>query len=87
MTHPTADYLSRILRREHERHVSPQFKLVGDLVPELGFTEDVKVFGDMVEFHHYGGKDYFIPIHMIKLIAHDEPTEGAKDGCGWTLYI
>jgi hypothetical protein len=87
MTHPTADYIARIQRREHERHHSALFKLVGPGLPELPFTEHLKVFGDVIEFHNCEGMDYFVPVHQIRFITHKTPEPNNDVETGWTVYI
>lgn len=84
MTHPTADYLARIQRREHEHHHA-MFRVVGPGVPEMEFTDQVKVFGDVVEIHNVAGVDYFIPAHQIRFITHETST--CQESKGWNLHL
>ncbi|MCX6342840.1 MAG: hypothetical protein ACK53G_13630 [Armatimonadota bacterium] len=86
MIHPTADYIARIQRREHEHHHTAQFKLVGEGVPEMEFTDAVKVFGDVVEVHAKNGMDYFIPVHQIRYLTHPAAATG-EESKGWIIHI
>lgn len=87
MTNPTADYIARIIRREHEKHRTPKFKLISADLPEIDPTEEVKVFGDVIEFHHCNGMDYFVPVHQVKVIAHQSPDTVGEEDTYWAIYI
>ncbi len=86
LVHPTSDYIARIIRREHEQHHTVEFKLIGEGIPDMGYTESVKVFGDFIEVHAVDGMNYFVPAHQIKYITH-ETTTSPSETKGWNLYI